>query len=223
VASTVSIKQADACLPQTQCARCGYPRCVDYAEALCSGAADIDRCPPGGEETIVALAKLFEKQIIPLSDDVPAYKDPLLAFIRESDCIGCTLCIQACPVDAIVGASKLMHTVIASECTACELCVPACPMDCIELHEDRRDVDPSSAWTWFDPNRVQLARQRSKAHVQRSEKQQHNATRGLLSDEEREEMRNEIRAAVRRAQEKRRNRRRTSTNVDIPVATNSDQ
>jgi len=210
--------QIDACLPQTQCARCGYPRCIDYANAVSSGEASIDRCPPGGDETIAALAALTAKPVIPLSAEVAAHSPPLLARILEADCIGCTLCIQACPVDAIIGASKLMHTVIASECTACELCVPACPMDCIELYPDQRPVAPASPWRRFDPERVGVARQRSQLQVRRRQSlQQNDLQRGVLSDSEREEMRDEIRAAVQRVKAKRLNRNKTSARVDIPV------
>ena len=121
-------------LPQTQCAQCGFDGCRPYAEALAQGEADIDRCPPGGDAGARALAQLLDRPAKPFDRARGAHKPPQLAWIRESDCIGCTKCIQACPVDAIVGASKLMHTVIAELCTGCELCLPPCPVDCIELH-----------------------------------------------------------------------------------------
>ncbi len=117
-------------LPQTQCAQCGYPGCRPYAEAIVGGAA-INLCPPGGEDTIRALAQLLGRPAEPLVADVDTA--PVVAVIREEDCIGCTLCMAACPVDAIFGAAKLMHTVIGSECTGCALCVPPCPVDCIDL------------------------------------------------------------------------------------------
>lgn len=120
----------DALLPQTQCTKCGYQGCKPYAEAIANGEA-INKCPPGGEETIHALAVLLDKPIISLEAEQPSPAQ--LAFIRESECIGCTKCIQACPVDAIVGAAKLMHTVLAAECTGCELCVAPCPVDCIDI------------------------------------------------------------------------------------------
>jgi electron transport complex protein RnfB len=123
----------DALLPQTQCRKCGYAGCRPYAEAVAAGAADLNRCPPGGDEVIFDLANLLGVPPKPLDPQCGQITPPLLAVIREAECIGCTLCIQACPVDAIVGAAKLMHTVIADACTGCELCIPPCPVDCIDL------------------------------------------------------------------------------------------
>ena len=123
----------DALLPQTQCGQCSYAGCQPYARAMAEGQADINQCPPGGVATIAALARLLDRQVKPLNPDNGVEKPKRLAWIDESRCIGCTKCIQACPVDAIVGASKLMHTVIADDCTGCELCLPPCPVDCIEL------------------------------------------------------------------------------------------
>ncbi|MBO9662618.1 RnfABCDGE type electron transport complex subunit B [Dokdonella sp.] len=123
----------DALLPQTQCTRCGYPTCRAYAQAIASGAADIDRCPPGGEDGVGALAALLGRAAKPLNPDYGFERPPLVAVIDEAICIGCTKCIRACPVDAIVGAAKRMHTIIAAECTGCELCLPPCPVDCISL------------------------------------------------------------------------------------------
>jgi electron transport complex protein RnfB len=120
-------------LPQTQCTRCGYPTCRAYAEAIALDQTDINHCPPGGAEGVVALANLLGRAPKQLDPANGAEAPPLVAFIDETLCIGCTKCIQACPVDAIVGAGKRMHTVIASECTGCELCLPPCPVDCIEL------------------------------------------------------------------------------------------
>lgn len=138
-------------LPQTQCAQCGYPGCRPYAQAIASGAADINQCPPGGQATIRALADLLGREPKSLSAAHGEEKPKRLALIDESRCIGCTLCIQACPVDAIVGAPKLMHTVIAVECTGCELCLPPCPVDCIDL------VDPPQPLRHFrrmPPSRI---------------------------------------------------------------------
>ena len=123
----------DALLPQTQCTKCGYDGCRPYAEAMAAGTSDINHCPPGGEEAITRLASLLGRAVVPLDPQNGAYRAPQVALVDESLCIGCTKCIQACPVDAIVGASKLMHTVIASWCTGCELCLPPCPVDCISL------------------------------------------------------------------------------------------
>jgi Na+-translocating ferredoxin:NAD+ oxidoreductase subunit B len=123
----------DALLPQTQCEQCGYHGCRPYAEAIVTGEADINQCPPGGSAGIAKLAALLDRAPIPLNPDNGIEKPRTLARIIEADCIGCTKCIQVCPVDAIVGANKLMHTVIADDCTGCERCVPACPVDCIVL------------------------------------------------------------------------------------------
>lgn len=124
-------EQINAILPQTQCGQCGYPGCKPYAEAIAAGDK-INKCPPGGESTIQALAELLGVEAEPL-DAVEGEKPEMVAFIREAECIGCTKCIQACPVDAILGAARQMHTVIASECTGCDLCVEPCPVDCIDM------------------------------------------------------------------------------------------
>ena len=126
-------RRIDALLPQTQCTRCGYDGCRPYAEAIAAGRADIDRCPPGGEDGVARLAALLGRVPKGLDPEVGPAQAPQVAVIDEAACIGCTKCIQACPVDAIVGDSKRMHTVIASWCTGCELCLPPCPVDCIAL------------------------------------------------------------------------------------------
>lgn len=123
----------DALLPQTQCTKCGYDGCRPYSEAIAAGEADINQCPPGGDAGVEKLAALLARETKPLNPDNGLYRAPQVAVIDEEICIGCTKCIQACPVDAIVGASKLMHTVIASWCTGCELCIAPCPVDCIAL------------------------------------------------------------------------------------------
>ena len=127
------VERIDRVLPQTQCGQCGYPGCKPYARAIASGEADINQCPPGGEAGIRALARLLGREAKPLNPDNGVEKPPVLALIRETECIGCTKCIQTCPVDAIIGAPKAMHTVLADLCTGCELCVPPCPVDCIDL------------------------------------------------------------------------------------------
>ena len=122
-----------ALLPQTQCQRCGYPDCASYAQAIVHAGAAINQCPPGGEEGVARLAELTGQSIQPLNPTHGQAQERTMAFIDEAWCIGCTLCIKACPVDAIIGSSKSMHTVIESACTGCELCIPACPVDCIEI------------------------------------------------------------------------------------------
>ncbi|NNF16686.1 MAG: electron transport complex subunit RsxB [Gammaproteobacteria bacterium] len=135
------VEQINALLPQTQCGQCNYPGCRPYAEALAAGEADINQCPPGGTTTIVQLAQLLGRHSKPLNPDNGSIAEPQVAFIHEAICIGCKKCILACPVDAIVGAPKKMHTVIASECTGCALCVEPCPVDCIDM----LDLQPSIA------------------------------------------------------------------------------
>ena len=127
------VERLDRILPQTQCGQCGYAGCRPYAEAMARGEADIDRCPPGGDAGARGLAKLLGVEASPYDRSRGEHKPSLVAVIVEADCIGCTKCIQACPVDAIIGASKLMHVVIDDLCTGCELCVPACPVDCIVM------------------------------------------------------------------------------------------
>jgi len=142
------VDQIDAILPQTQCAQCGYPGCRPYAEAIAAGEADINQCPPGGEAGIQALADLLGREPKPLSAEHGEESEPTVAVIDEQHCIGCTLCIQACPVDAILGAPKQMHTVIESECTGCELCIEPCPVDCIYMVPVGEDI---TTWRWPYP------------------------------------------------------------------------
>jgi len=131
---TVSVKDIDALLPQTQCGECGCSGCMPYAEALLQGGAPIDRCPPGGVATVKSLAELLNLDATPyLSAATVNTRPPAIASIREAECIGCTKCINACPVDAIIGSAKLMHAILTSECTGCGLCIEPCPVDCIEL------------------------------------------------------------------------------------------
>ena len=135
----------DAILPQTQCRQCGYSGCKPYAMAIASGEADINQCPPGGDAGVRALADLLGKQYKPLNPEHGVHKPRSVAVIDEDICIGCTLCIQACPVDAILGAAKHMHTVITSECTGCELCVAPCPVDCISMEPTTQLPDNGKA------------------------------------------------------------------------------
>ena len=135
-------------LPQTQCGQCGHPGCRPYSEAIAGGEA-INKCPPGGEATIQALADLLDVEAIPLDEEHGEEKIKAVAYIREDECIGCTKCIQACPVDAILGAAKQMHTVIVSECTGCDLCVEPCPVDCIDMIPQEETLQ---TWHWNLPD-----------------------------------------------------------------------
>ena len=127
------VDQINALLPQTQCGQCGHPGCKPYAQGIANGGEPINKCPPGGESTIQALADLLDVEVLPLDAEHGEEKARTVAYIREAECIGCTKCIQACPVDAILGAAKQMHTVIIDECTGCDLCVEPCPVDCIDM------------------------------------------------------------------------------------------
>lgn len=142
------VQSIDALLPQTQCGQCGYPGCRPYAKAIAAGNAEINQCPPGGMPTIEALADLLGREVKPLNPENGRESARRVALIDEETCIGCTLCIQACPVDAIVGAAKQMHSVIAKECTGCDLCLPPCPVDCIDMIEPPRDIHD---WVWPMP------------------------------------------------------------------------
>ncbi len=137
----------DAALPQTQCTRCGYPDCAAYAQAIADGRAAINQCPPGGAEGISRLSALTGKPPLALSAEHGQETPRTLAQIDEAWCIGCTLCIKACPTDAIVGANKRMHTVIAAHCTGCELCIPVCPVDCIALIPASGSATGWAAWS----------------------------------------------------------------------------
>jgi len=155
------IQRIDALLPQTQCGKCGHPGCKPYAEGIAKGEA-INKCPPGGQETIAGLAQLLNVPMLELDTsrgDGPAQ----IAFIREAECIGCTKCIQACPVDAIVGAAKLMHTVIIDECTGCDLCVAPCPVDCIEMRAPLSVVALVGGLASDDKERLEREVKRSRA------------------------------------------------------------
>ncbi|WP_309625210.1 RnfABCDGE type electron transport complex subunit B [Methylibium sp.] len=150
----------DAALPQTQCTRCGEPDCRRYAQAIAEGRAEINRCPPGGAEGIARLATLTGRASLPL-DPACGIEGPLrLAVIDEAWCIGCTLCIKACPVDCIVGAAKQMHTVIESHCTGCELCLPVCPVDCIAMMPAQPGAQPPTGWAAWSSAAAEAARTR---------------------------------------------------------------
>ena len=158
------IAQINAALPQTQCTRCGYPDCAAYAEAIAQEAAPINQCPPGGAEGIARLAAITGRAIQPLNPAHGVEGPRMLAVIDEAWCIGCTLCLDACPTDAIVGANKLMHTVIAPHCTGCELCIPVCPVDCIQLQDASAGATGWAAWS---PAQADAALARYQARQQR--------------------------------------------------------
>lgn len=158
------VDRIDALLPQTQCTRCGYQGCRPYAEAIAQGTADINQCPPGGAPGIVKLADLLATLPKPLNPANGVEKPLEAAVIDEERCIGCTLCIQACPVDAILGAPKQMHGVLAGWCTGCELCVAPCPVDCIDMSELMPDAGAVPAWT---PANAESARQRHEKRERR--------------------------------------------------------
>jgi len=148
VESDPVVDRIDALLPQTQCGQCTYAGCRPYAEAIAAGEADINQCPPGGESTIQALADLLGRDPKPLNPEHGEHKEKTVVTIDEQVCIGCTLCIQACPVDAILGAPKHMHTVITGECTGCNLCIPPCPVECIHVVPIPTTIDN---WVWPTP------------------------------------------------------------------------
>jgi electron transport complex protein RnfB len=206
------IARIDACLPQTQCTRCGYPDCRAYAEAIAGGHADINRCPPGDDATIQALAQLLAVPEKPLDTSCGPHSTRTRARIDEQVCIGCRKCIDACPVDAIIGARKLMHTVIADDCTGCELCLPPCPVNCISLipvslpdaieglWRDYTQAETGHWRTLAAARRARLTRgARARRRVARPE---HSATHN--TDDERARIRAEIRAAVERTRARKR-------------------
>jgi Na+-translocating ferredoxin:NAD+ oxidoreductase subunit B len=150
-----------AALPQTQCTRCGYPDCAGYAQAVATGAAPINQCPPGGAQGIQRLSQITGQPITPLNPEFGAEGPRSVAVIDENWCIGCTLCLPACPTDAIVGSNKMMHTVIESYCTGCALCLPVCPVDCITLDNV---TDAATAWQAWTQTQADTAKDRYQFH-----------------------------------------------------------
>ena len=214
---TALADRIDALLPQTQCQRCGYPDCREYAEAIATGVTDINRCPPGGQETLEALATLTGRAASHIDPALGGFTPGRVAFIVEALCIGCTKCIQACPVDAIIGAPKRMHTVIEALCTGCELCIPPCPVDCIPMRPARGategvtlPADPRRRADFF----------RSRYHTRGARLAQDKAERqarlhlaefsGDATDDVLTRRKTEIAAAVARVQAKRAQRARES-------------
>ena len=157
----------DAALPQTQCTRCGFPDCRAYAEAIASDGAPINQCPPGGAEGIVRLGRLTGRPVVPLNPVNGREGPRRLAVIDEAWCIGCTLCLKACPVDCIVGGPKQMHTVVESQCTGCELCIPVCPVDCIDLIDATGE---RTGWDAWSDEAAQASRERYAGHRRRLER-----------------------------------------------------
>lgn len=166
------VDRIDAVLPQTQCGQCGYAACRPYAEALAAGEADLNQCPPGGEAGIRTLARLLHTAPKPLDESHGVHKNRAVAHIEEQACIGCTLCIQACPVDAILGAPKQMHTVIEDECTGCELCLAPCPVDCIEMFPLAMPEGSWFAHRAQERRKANRARSRYQARTRRLETEQ---------------------------------------------------
>lgn len=166
------IKAIDEWLPQTQCTQCSYPRCHAYAVAITDGEADINQCPPGGDTTIRGLASLLGKLGKPLNPEFGIHKTKQVAVIDESVCIGCVMCIKACPTDAIVGAAKVMHTVIERDCTGCELCLEPCPVDCIDMLDQPQTPDLSWRWNDYSPQATQRARAQTNSKLARENDRQ---------------------------------------------------
>jgi electron transport complex protein RnfB len=187
--------QIDALLPQTQCGKCGYPGCWPYAEAIVRGEADINQCPPGGGLVIGRLAALLRRDPKPLNPIHGVHRETQVAVIDEARCIGCTKCIQACPVDAILGAAKLMHTVIEELCTGCELCLPPCPVDCIEL------VPAHRVWTQDQADAARVRFNARNLRLMELPKSDCKPERPAPK-KSKEALREEVRASIQRARQK---------------------
>ena len=163
--------QLEDLLPQTQCTKCGYPACRPYAEAMADGSASYNQCPPGGIEGVARLAKVLGKKVIPINPVNGMERPRPVAFIDEALCIGCTLCIQACPVDAIVGAAKQMHTIVTDLCTGCDLCVAPCPVDCIAMVEVTPGKTGWDAWSQAQADAARARHDFRSARLQREKEE----------------------------------------------------
>jgi len=161
------IQAIDGWLPQTQCTQCTYPRCYDYAVAIADGEADINQCPPGGDVTARGLASLLGKPSKPVDPKYGVHKPKQVAIIDESVCIGCVMCIKACPTDAIIGAAKVMHTVIERDCTGCELCLEPCPVDCIDMIDQQQVPELDWRWPDYSSTATQRAREQTNSKIER--------------------------------------------------------
>jgi Na+-translocating ferredoxin:NAD+ oxidoreductase subunit B len=183
--------QIEDLLPQTQCTKCGFPACRPYAEAIASGQALYNQCPPGGKQGIIRLAQLLKKPVLPLNETHGTERARGVAVIDEAICIGCTLCIQACPVDAIVGAAKQMHSVITEKCTGCDLCIPPCPVDCISMVNIRGDKTGWAAWTQEQADAARAQHDFRTARLER-EKQENEARLLAKAIKKRDEIQEKI-------------------------------
>jgi electron transport complex protein RnfB len=197
--------QIEDLLPQTQCTKCGYPACRPYAEAIAEGSASYNQCPPGGVEGVKRLANLLGRPVIPLNPVHGFERARPVAVIDENACIGCTLCIQACPVDAIVGAAKLMHTVIPALCTGCDLCVPPCPVDCITMLPVTAD---KTGWAAWSQEQADAARKRHDSRTLRlqREKTENDARLAAKAAAKLKELDNELALSAEEKTEKERKR-----------------
>ena len=201
-----TVAQIDALLPQTQCTRCGYPDCHAYAEAIAKSETGIDRCPPGGDATLLALSALMGRDANALDPAVGPFVPGTVAYIEESICIGCTKCIATCPVDAIVGGPKLMHTVVEALCTGCELCLPPCPVDCIRLGPAQGVTEAYEGWQFPQggTERAEALRARYGHHQTRMAEAQARRREPRTADSDLQAQRKaEIAAAVARVRAKR--------------------
>jgi len=187
----------DAVLPQTQCTRCGYDGCIPYARALAAGGADLDRCPPGGDAVVLKLSELTGRRVKPVDPACGAPGPLVVAVIDEAACIGCTLCIEACPVDAIIGAPKRMHAVLPSLCSGCELCVPPCPVDCIAIVSAQRE------WTAQDASAARERHAARNARLARRERIANRKAAAVPQDAQRDKRRAAVAAALARARARR--------------------